>query len=342
MKEKKIYAVKNCEVCGTEYNVYYKSRIDTSRYCSRTCMGNGRKGIKKPHSEEWERNRLAAVREYAKTATYRSGYKRPREHVVGMIKGHEKFRQDNPDKHKSIAIKNLSRSKTLNLSNENSPNWKGGITKEYVKWRNKHRDQFSAHRDMVLQRDGFICKNCGSSDNLQVHHILSVAECKSAAFLPMNGVTLCKKCHHETDNYGAKNIGAGEGIGNRICIGMTIPHKFHEYPTAGNYQWTPDGILIIFISELGNELYEKLVFFHEFIEATMCKERGIDERVITEFDIMFEEEREKGLHGDFDEPGDDPRAPYLEQHKAATKAERILCAALGINWKEYEEKINAL
>ena len=55
--------------------------------------------------------------------------------------------------------------------------------------------------------------------------------------------------------------------------------------------------------------------------------------------MAFEKARKKGNE---DEPGDDPRAPYVVQHCIATGVERILAALLGVSWKRYEEAINRL
>jgi len=45
---------------------------------------------------------------------------------------------------------------------------------------------------------------------------------------------------------------------------------------------------------------------------------------------------------DSGEPGDDPRCPYYDAHRIATQIERDLAAALGVNWKRYDQAIGAL
>lgn len=50
-------------------------------------------------------------------------------------------------------------------------------------------------REQVLQRDGYRCQWCGSTENLHVHHILSFAENPNLRLEPSNAITLCKKCH---------------------------------------------------------------------------------------------------------------------------------------------------
>ena len=79
---------------------------------------------------------------------------------------------------------------------------------------------------------------------------------------------------------------------------------------------------------------------HELIEQFTTSYYGIDEPLINEFDAAFEEERELGLHKEDDEPGDDPRAIYHEQHQFAEKIEKQIVEYLGLTWEEYCSKIN--
>ena len=48
-------------------------------------------------------------------------------------------------------------------------------------------------RDQVLARDGWRCQSCGSSRNLQVHHLR--ARSKLGDDAPQNLITLCAECH---------------------------------------------------------------------------------------------------------------------------------------------------
>lgn len=119
----------------------------------------------------------------------------------------------------------------------------------------------------------------------------------------------------------------------------TIPHNQHRYPTCGDYWVDPDGALQIRVSEMGNEYYESMVGFHEWWEYLIYKSRGKSIEKIDQFDKDFEANRPED---NYDEPGDEPDAPYQNEHCSATGVERILCAFLGIPWKTYEEAVNAL
>jgi len=115
----------------------------------------------------------------------------------------------------------------------------------------------------------------------------------------------------------------------------TIPHDQQRYPTVGDWTWEGD-TLKIFISEMGDWRYEMLVAFHELAECLICKQRGITQGSVDTFDIAYEVKRQDG---DDSEPGDDPSAPYYQEHQFATCVERLLALQLGVDWKTYDAAI---
>jgi hypothetical protein len=120
----------------------------------------------------------------------------------------------------------------------------------------------------------------------------------------------------------------------------TTPIERMRYRTPGDYLYRLNHDLFRFIiAEMGNTDYEFLIFRHELKEAYLCWKAGIKEEDISAFDIMFEEERNQGLHGTEDEPGNDPRAPYYKQHQIATADEMRDCVDLGVDWCEYENAV---
>jgi hypothetical protein len=122
----------------------------------------------------------------------------------------------------------------------------------------------------------------------------------------------------------------------------TIPHRDHHYPgTCGDWWVDPDGTKHIVVSDMGNEDYAFLVALHELVEQRLCEKRGITEESVTDFDVAYEQRRDNGENV-LDEPGDDLAAPYQNEHSIATGVERIVSAALGIKWAEYNEVVEAL
>ena len=114
----------------------------------------------------------------------------------------------------------------------------------------------------------------------------------------------------------------------------TIPHSRQRYNTVGDYVKYDDGRIAIFVSELGNEAYEQAVALHELIELFLVLNRDIKIDYIDAFDIAFEAKRQPG---NVDEPGDDPAAPYQNEHSIATAVERLFTAACGVKWHDYNK-----
>lgn len=124
----------------------------------------------------------------------------------------------------------------------------------------------------------------------------------------------------------------------RIVID-TIPHVEQRYETVGDWYYTEDGGLVIAISEMGDWRMESLMAIHELVEGLLCKEHGVTQKQVDDFDMEFEDLREPG---DCSEAGDHPRAPYRREHCIATGIERILAVELGLDWEDYDRVVNAL
>lgn len=84
----------------------------------------------------------------------------------------------------------------------NHYNWKGGITSKNVKLRNSV--QARAWTISVFKRDGFKCKICGASRNLEAHHKFHWSNYPANRFDLWNGITLCDKCHRAIHIFGRR------------------------------------------------------------------------------------------------------------------------------------------
>ncbi len=124
-----------------------------------------------------------------------------------------------------------------------------------------------------------------------------------------------------------------------VCI-KVIPHKCQKYRTVGNW-FVESGTLHIEVSKMDNWRFEMLVAVHELVEFLLCRHGKVKQKTVDKFDIMFERERDEGLHT-IEEPGDDPDSPYRVQHCIATGVERIVAALIGVCWRKYEMKIQSL
>lgn len=74
------------------------------------------------------------------------------------------------------------------LGGEQSPGWKGGLSKT-------RRSYCNNWRKKVLKRDNYACQLCFSDQKLEAHHILIYSKYEKYKRLIANGITLCKQCH---------------------------------------------------------------------------------------------------------------------------------------------------
>lgn len=114
-----------------------------------------------------------------------------------------------------------------------------------------------------------------------------------------------------------------------------VPHRKQRYPTVGDY-YKKNGELHIRISKM-NSKHEFLVLMHELLEWFLIDQKGISIKEIDEFDILYEQTKT-----DNSEPGNDPNAPYFDEHQFATLIEKLLAEKLGVNWTKYDENVNSL
>lgn len=131
---------------------------------------------------------------------------------------------------------------------------------------------------------------------------------------------------------------AEERIMKQIVIEF-IPHDHQRYETVGDWFFDAQGDLHIRVSDLGNFLFNFLVASHELVEVVLCMQHGVTQEEVDKFDMEFELARQPG---NVDEPGDNMLAPYYSEHQLASGVERLLAAMLGVNWKEYERKVEEL
>jgi 5-methylcytosine-specific restriction endonuclease McrA len=68
-------------------------------------------------------------------------------------------------------------------------------------------DSYRKLRIKVLERDGWRCQYCGSSDDLQVHHICFRSRLGDDR--DENLITLCADCHSDIHRSCAVNDGSG-------------------------------------------------------------------------------------------------------------------------------------
>lgn len=63
-------------------------------------------------------------------------------------------------------------------------------------------------RESVFKRDDYKCKLCGSTNNLDAHHITDRHLIINDGYVLSNGITVCESCHLKVEEYhssGGKN-----------------------------------------------------------------------------------------------------------------------------------------
>lgn len=120
---------------------------------------------------------------------------------------------------------------------------------------------------------------------------------------------------------------------------VVIDHAQQRYETIGDWQWSSKGDLTITVSDMKDWRYNLLVARHELDEAILCRDKSISQKEVDQFDVAYEAVR---LDGDTSEPGDDPKAPYYNEHQFATKLEREMARELNVDWEKYNEAVNSL
>ena len=73
----------------------------------------------------------------------------------------------------------------------------------------------------------------------------------------------------------------------------TIQHNRQRYDTCGDWWFDKKGNLQVRVSDMNNWKYEYLVADHEVREALLCKDRGVTQKEVDEFDMGWQ--RHNGL-----------------------------------------------
>ena len=178
---KKIIA--KCDNCG-------KIRESSKHNYHNLCISCAQKG--KHFSEEHKQK----IREFQKGRHHTEETKqkmREAKHNISketkqkMKEGHLGERNPNFGKHFSEEYKQKI---SDGISGENHPNWKGGTSKTFLYSKNGFTLKL---KEMIRERDKYICQYCGKSPALDVHHIIPFRINKDNSLL--NLITLCRSCH---------------------------------------------------------------------------------------------------------------------------------------------------
>ncbi len=107
---------------------------------------------------------------------------------------------------------------------------------------------------------------------------------------------------------------------------VIIPEDEQRYDTVGDWQFDSEGNLHIKVSKLSDWRHEMCVAIHELTEALLCKQNGVTEQQVDNWDFAHAD-----AGSNFNEVG----APYEKEHYSACVTELFLGKELGVNYDEY-------
>lgn len=202
-----------CEYCGDKYKVF-KKRKDNSRFCSIDCLhkwkSENRVGKNAPRWNGGKKEReckncgkkfKANPSDNQKFCSRECYDEWQNKQITKICKecGKEFKTQRSRD---NDFCSNECQGKYMR--GENSPHWKGGYEPYYGKnWPDKRKE--------TLERDDYICQECGKEEDLHVHHKIPLRVfvnngIREKANRLSNLITLCSSCHRkiEIERYGKK------------------------------------------------------------------------------------------------------------------------------------------
>lgn len=170
--------LRKCEQCEKKFWVTPWEAKKGRKFCSRECYG------------KWQSSNIVG----AKNPNWKNGKQGKVKQICVQCK--EEFWVK-----KSIVMSGKGkfcscgcRSKFYN-SGEGNPQWRGGISATYIK--HLAGREWNKIRERCYKRDGYHCQKCGITTNLHAHHIIPWRILHDDSL--ENLITLCGKCHHETE-----------------------------------------------------------------------------------------------------------------------------------------------
>ena len=135
----------------------------------------------------------------------------------------EKFIPNNSTLKHSFCSRSCKRKSQQGSEPEHLKNNRGRKPRTYhLTRRDKHGNAFDREwRTAVFERDNYTCRSCGKKGGrLEAHHIKAYKTYPELRHVLANGLTLCKKCHTETDTYGWANYWKNEIAVKRLGQGV--------------------------------------------------------------------------------------------------------------------------
>ena len=201
--------VQICKLCSIEHLEWPTVKPD---FCSRECYYKFKIGKESP----LKGIKLSQLHK-EKISKGLKGHKPWNKGKKGLFKHSEEWKQklrkrfieNNPIKKPEVLEKirkaqlgkkySEETNKKKSMPLEKNPNWKGGKTKEWQKFKSSISSKLAKWARDVKKRDNFTCQECGCKEKeiLQAHHKKFVRDYPELILNLSNGETLCELCHIE-------------------------------------------------------------------------------------------------------------------------------------------------
>ena len=174
-----------CPVCKRRRVVYYRSIVKAGHTIGQKCRMAQTKAIQ-----------LSPGAKYGMVTVLRPGVHSGSsicECACGVVREFNNWNLTSGKTQSCGCLKSLNFINSPILKGEEHPNWKGGVSPERSRMAATKR--YRDWRLAVFERDGSQCVCCGSTHDIQAHHLAPYAENKDEAMAVENGATLCAICH---------------------------------------------------------------------------------------------------------------------------------------------------
>jgi hypothetical protein len=146
-----------------------------------------------------------------------------------------------------------------------------------------------------------------------------------------NGMTVQNGLNHPS-----RNTLHDPKINMNINIKVIPESEQRETVNGADWFFDDQGDLQVRVSPMSDWRYEVALAFHEAFEACLCKNNGVTQKSVDDFDMAYDL-----AHPDQPDinAGDEPDAPYVREHNYATIVDRLFIGACGLFWKKYDDEL---
>lgn len=171
---------KKCVYCGKEFTPIRSTKI----YCSTSCMD------KASYEREYPKtDKVCSIcgKSFTPNKAFQSFCSHSCQRKNYYNKNKEKFKESRKNKYWSNPENAREKTKEWRLNNRDK------YLDTQLKYHNENK--FSGNKVIVLERDGYKCVRCGSTEGLNIHHKDRTGQSENINNEIDNLETLCNSCH---------------------------------------------------------------------------------------------------------------------------------------------------